>query len=183
MKKTFQGTLLLSSLLLGSFVQANELEPVPQKHWSIGAGAYAFTLANDNSSSEDLDFSGFNIAAGYAVNNHFQIRATYFSLENDDFSAIESDGFDLMTYGGVGLSKKGFRGYGGAGFFSDKWSALGENETMSGFQLGGGLGYNWGPAALDFVLTLRQADEYEDFMYRTGTYVAVSGNLTISYLF
>ncbi len=32
MKKTFQGTLLLSSLLLGSFVQANELEPVPQKH-------------------------------------------------------------------------------------------------------------------------------------------------------
>ena len=147
MKKTFQGTLLLSSLLLGSFVQANELEPVPQKHWSIGAGAYAFTL------------------------------------ENDDFSAIESDGFDLMAYGGVGLSKKGFRGYGGAGFFSDKWSALGENETMSGFQLGGGLGYNWGPAALDFVLTLRQADEYEDFMYRTGTYVAVSGNLTISYLF
>ena len=85
-----------------------------------------------------MDFSGFNIAAGYAVNNHFQIRATYFSLENDDFSAIESDGFDLMAYGGVGLSKKGFRGYGGAGFFSDKWSALGENETMSGFQLGGG---------------------------------------------
>ena len=81
------------------------------------------------------------------------------------------------------VSKKGFRGYGGAGFFSDKWSALGENETMSGFQLGGGLGYNWGPAALDFVLTLRQADQYEDFMYRTGTYVAVSGNLTISYLF
>ena len=27
MKKIFQGTLLLSSLLLGSFVQANELEP------------------------------------------------------------------------------------------------------------------------------------------------------------
>ncbi len=70
---------------------------------SIGAGAYAFTLANDNSSSEDLDFSGFNIAAGYAVNNHFQIRATYFSLENDDFSAIESDGFDLMAYGGCGF--------------------------------------------------------------------------------
>ncbi|WP_372761554.1 outer membrane beta-barrel protein [Pseudoalteromonas sp.] len=183
MKHIFQGTLLLSTLLLSSHVTANGSEPAREKHWSVGAGAYAFTLTNDNSSSEDLDFSGFNIAAGYAVNNHFQIRGTYFSLENDEYSEIESDGFDIMAYGGVGFSKKGFRGYGGAGFFSDKWSALNESESMSGFQLGGGLGYNWGPAALDFVVTLRQADEYEDFMFSSGTYVAVSGNLTMSYLF
>ena len=173
--------ILTSSLFFSSISLASE--NISQNHWSIGVGSYAFSLANDNDSNDNLDFSGFNIAAGYAVNNHFQIRGTYFSLENDDYNAVESEGFDLMAYGGVGLSEKGFRGYGGAGFFSDKWSAQHESESSSGLQFGGGLGYNWGPAALDFVLTLRQADKYEDFMYESGTYIAMSGNLTISYLF
>lgn len=44
----------------------------------------------------------------------------------NEFCQIESNGFDFMAYGGVGLSEPDFRGY------------------------GGGLGYNWGPAALDF---------------------------------
>ncbi|WP_159817392.1 outer membrane beta-barrel protein [Colwellia sp. 20A7] len=180
MKKIFQGTLFLSTLLLGTQLHASEPNAVPEKNWSIGIGSYAFILANDNNSNDD-EFSGFNIAAAYAVNNHFQIRATYFSLESDDYYAVESEGFDLMAYGGVGFSKKGFRGYGGAGFFSDERSD--QSESISGFQLGGGLGYNWGPAALDFVLTLRKADEYEDYIYESGNYIAMSGNLTISYLF
>ncbi|WP_019029726.1 hypothetical protein [Colwellia piezophila] len=184
MKKLFQGTLLLSTLLLGSQVYANEVEveaPV-EKNWSVGIGSYAFTLAGDNSSSSDLDFSGFNLVAGYAFNNHFQIRATYFSLDNDTF-ALESSGFDVMAYGGVGLSKRGFRGYGGAGFFSDKWSEAGGSESFTGIQAGGGVGYNWGPVALDFVLTLRQADKYDGFVPKSGSYVAMSGNLSVSYLF
>ena len=48
---------------------------------------------------------------GYAVNNHLQIRATYFSLENDDFSSVDSKGFDAMVYGGVGLSERRVKGY------------------------------------------------------------------------
>ncbi|MDO6618777.1 outer membrane beta-barrel protein [Shewanella sp. 6_MG-2023] len=183
MKKLIQGTVFLSTLLLGAQISAAEVESVPAKNWSIGIGSYAFSLANDDNSDADLDFSGFNIAAGYAFNNHFQVRATYFLLENDDFSDLESSGFDLMAYGGVGLAEKGFRGYGGAGFFSDEWSISNESESFSGIQFGGGLGYNWGPAALDFVLTLRQADKYEDLMFTSGTYFAMSGNLTISYLF
>ena len=107
----------------------------------------------------------------------------YFSLENVDFSAVESDGFDFMIYGGTGLAEPGFRGYGGVGFFSDKWSVSSVDESFSGIQFGGGLGYNWGPVALDFVLTLRKADEYEDFIFEPGTYLAMSGNLSISYLF
>ena len=88
-----------------------------------------------------------------------------------------------MAYGGVGLSKPGFRGYGGAGFYSDKWNLPMGSESFSGIQFGGGLGYNWGPVALDFVLTLRQADKYADYINESGTYVAMSGNLTVSYLF
>ena len=183
MKKIFQGTLFLSTLLLAAQINASEVESVPETHWSVGVGSYVFSVANESNSSADLDFSGFNLAAGYAFNNHFQVRATYFSLENDDYSVLESKGFDMMAYGGVGLSEKGFRGYGGAGFFSDKWDSRNNSESFSGIQVGGGLGYNWGPAALDFVLTLRQADKYEDFMYESGTYFAMSGNLTISYLF
>ena len=181
MRKTFQGTMLISALLVGS--QVNAYEGDSENHFSIGVGSYAFSFTNDDDSSADIDFSGYNIAAGYAVNNYFQVRVTYFVLENDDFSAFESNGFDLMAYGGVGLSKKGFRGYGGGGFFSDKWDVFEGNETFSGVQFGGGLGYNWGPAALDFVINLRQVDKYEDYVSTSGTYVAVSGNLTVSYLF
>lgn len=181
MNTVFHRVVFLATLLIACQVNANDFSP--ENHWSVGIGAYAFSIANDDDSNDSLDFSGLNLAAGYAVNNHFQVRATYFSLENDDLSALESAGFDLMAYGGVGFSQSGFRGYGGAGFFSDKWSVSGETESFSGIQLGGGLGYNWGPAALDFVLTLRQADKYEDFIFESGTYIAMSGNLTISYLF
>ena len=183
MKKILQGVLLLSTLSLGTQASANNSEAAAEKNWSVGLGSYAVTLGSDNSYNSDLNFSGFNLAAGYAFNNHFQLRGTYFSLENDDFSAVESSGFDMMAYGGVGLSKPGFRGYGGAGFFSDKWKFTQFSKSFSGIQLGGGLGYNWGPVALDFVLTLRQADKYADYIYESGTYVAMSGNLTVSYLF
>lgn len=183
MKKICQGTLLLSSLLLATQVNGNELSTNTENHFSVGIGSYAFSLANDDHSDADQDFTGFNIAAGYAFNNHFQVRATYFSLENDDYSSLESKGYDVMAYGGTGFTEKGFRGYGGAGLFSDKWSVPGDSESLSGIQFGGGVGYSWGPAALDFVLTLRQADEYEDFVYQSGTYFAMSGNLTVSYLF
>jgi hypothetical protein len=183
MKKIFQGTLLLSTLLLGIQINANEMESVDEKNWSVGIGSYAFSITNDNDESNEIDFAGFNLAAAYAINNHFQIRGTYFSLENDDYNGLKSDGFDLMAYGGFGFSMRGFRGYGGVGFYSDKWSFEGESDSFSGFQLGGGLGYNWGPAALDFVINLRKVDEYEDFIYEPGTYIALSGNLTVSYLF
>jgi hypothetical protein len=184
-KNIILSTILTSTLIFSNITHAddNAIQADQLNHWSVGVGSYAFTLSNDSNSNGDFDFSGLNFSAGYAFNNHFQIRATYFSLENDELSSFESTGFDLMAYGGVGLAEPGFRGYGGAGFFSDEWSLSSDTESFSGIQFGGGLGYNWGPAALDFVLTLRQADKYEDFMYVSGTYFAMSGNLNISYLF
>jgi len=178
--KLIKSTLLASSLLFSTLSYANTDD---DNHWSVGAGRYVFTVSSDNDNAEDDTLSGFNLAAGYALNNHFQVRATYFSLEHDDFSAIESTGYDLMAYGGVGFIRKGFRGYGGAGYFSDEWKTSFFSESFSGFQIGGGIGYNWGKVALDFVVSLREADEYEDLIFDSGTYVAVSGNLSVSYLF
>lgn len=180
MERSFKGALILSSIVLSSQVNGIERE---QNHWSIGFGSYALSIANDDNSSGDLNFEGVNFTAGFAVNNHFQIRANYFSLEHEKFSAFENEGYDLMAYGGVGLTRKGFRGYGGAGLFSEEWSHSSQTESYSSFQLGGGLGYNWGPVALDFVINLRQADEYKDEIVESGTYVAASGNLTVSFLF
>jgi hypothetical protein len=196
MKNTvIKSTILASSLFFSNAIFANnETQYSDQlKHWSIGIGSYAFVIANDNDYDDDYYddgdyvFSGLSLSAAYAFNNHFQIRGTYFSLEEDDLNNLESKGYDLMAYGGVGFAKKGFRGYGGAGLFSDEWSiknaGYSSEVSFSGFQVGGGLGYNWGPVALDFVLTLRKADEYEDEFTQSGTYIAMSGNLSVSYLF
>lgn len=183
MERIIQRTLLLSTLLLGAQANAEQANSTDEKKWSIGVGSYVFSITNEDNTNDDINFSGLSIATGYAVNNNFQIKGTYFSLENDEFSNVKSAGFDLMAYGGVGFSRKGFRGYGGAGFFSDKWSFRNGSDSFSGFQFGGGLGYNWGPAALDFVINLRQVDKYEDFFVNSGNYVAVSGNLSIAYLF
>ncbi len=183
MNKLVQAALLLSASTLSWQASATE------KHWSVGIGSYAFVLSNDNSSFDDREFSGLNLAAAYAVNHHFQIRATYFTLEEDDDyyyydrSQIKSKGYDVMAYGGTGFARKGFRGYGGGGIFKDKRSYGRGSSSFSGIQFGGGLGYNWGPVALDFVMTLREAGEYEDSFSGYGSFFAMSGNLTVSYLF
>jgi hypothetical protein len=183
MDRSIKGALILSALAISSQVSAIELNSGNQNHLSVGVGSYALSIANDDNSSGDINFEGINLTAGFAVNNHFQIRASYFSLEHEQISAFENTGYDLMAYGGVGLSRKGFRGYGGAGLFSEEWSNSSQTESFSSFQLGGGIGYNWGPIALDFVINLRQADEYKEEIFESGTYVSVSGNLTVSYLF
>ncbi|WP_426360278.1 outer membrane beta-barrel protein [Pseudocolwellia sp. HL-MZ19] len=181
MKNTLiSSTILASSLLLSTLSYANTDDA---NHWSVGAGRYVFTLSSDNDYENDDTFSGYNLTAGYAPNNHFQVRASYFSLENHDYNDLDSTGYDLMAYGGVGFTQRGFRGYGGAGFFSEEWKFLSVSESFSGLQLGGGIGYNWGQVALDFVIRFRQADKYEDFISESGTYVAGSGNLNVSYLF
>ncbi|WP_426369090.1 outer membrane beta-barrel protein [Pseudocolwellia sp. HL-MZ7] len=178
--KLISSTILASSLLLSTLSYANTDDA---NHWSVGAGRYVFTLSSDNDYANDDTFSGYNLTAGYAPNNHFQIRASYFSLESRDFSNLDSTGYDLMAYGGVGFTQKGFRGYGGAGFFSEEWKTSFDSESFSGLQLGGGVGYNWGQVALDFVIRFRQADKYEDLISKPATYVAVSANLNVSYLF
>ncbi len=177
MNKLAQAALLLSASTLSWQASASE------KHWSVGLGSYAFVLANDNAGyNDDLEFSGVNLSLGYAVNNHFQIRANYFLLDDDKYRYVplESKGYDVIAYGGTGFSKKGFRGYGGGGFYNDSWN---NSRSFSGLQLGGGLGYNWGPVALDFVIMLRDDQEYEGILSREESSLAMSGNLTVSYLF
>jgi len=155
-----------------------------QKNWNIGLGSYASTISVDGSySNEDIEFSGLNFTGSYAFSDNFAVRASYFSLENDDYSSFDSKGFDVVAYYGTGLATNGFKAYVGGGLYTDTWSDQNEEEDFSGFQINGGIGYSWSPIALDLVLGIRSAGDYADLIEEAGgegDVVAVSASLLVS---
>ena len=170
----------ITTLLISTSLHAQDGVP---KHWQVGLGIYNFTVSYDNTS--DDDFSGGAISASYAATDNFAFRGTIFSLEHDDFSYIDSSGYDLVVYGGTGLLTQGFKIYGGGGLFKDTVDFSGFEESFSGLQLSGGLGYNWDAVAIDFVIGIRDVSDYEEVLNTTGAIVdtAVSSNLSVSFRF
>jgi hypothetical protein len=168
-------TLLISTSL-------HSQEGVP-KHWQVGFGLYRSAVAYNNVS--DDEFSGGAVSASYAVNDNVAFRGTLFSLEHDDFSEIDSSGYDLVIYGGTGLLTNGFKIYGGGGLFKETWEVSGLEESFNGFQLNGGLGYNWDVVAIDLVIGIRSVSDYDDLANQFGSSVdaAVSSNLSIALRF
>ena len=178
--------LLSSSVLLSfsSYVAANDSannSTAVEKPLSVGIGTYASILDFDDSFISDLEFSGIAITVGYAFSDQFMLRGTYFSLEEDDFSEIESSGIDLLAYLGTGLTGHGFKAYIGGGVFKDEIeiSGLG-SESFSGLQLSGGIGYNWDAVSLDLVLAIRDPSDYEDDLNGSVDITAVSSSLLLS---
>lgn len=181
---------ILSLLLLLSLsVTANAgSDNAGMKPFTIGIGTYQSVIAYDNALVGDDELAGISLSFGYAISDQFAFRGTYFSLEHDDFSDVESKGFDLLAHLGTGLATHGFKAYIGGGFFSDKWQGSFNSETFSGLQLSGGIGYNWDSISLDFILGLRDASDYEDFVNRNSFFndvsaAAVTGSLLLSYRF
>jgi hypothetical protein len=177
--------LLLISLSSNAHI-ATAAEAV--KPFTIGIGSYVSTIAYDNSLIKDDDLSGFSLSFGYAVSDQFALRGSYFSLEHDDLSDLESKGIDLLGYLGTGLATHGFKAYVGGGYFSDEWELGPVSERFNGLQLSGGIGYNWSSVSLDFILGIRDASDYEDFVNQAFPFnpvsaVAVSGSLLLSYRF
>jgi hypothetical protein len=154
------------------------------KLWNVGVGTYATTVNIDGDySDEDIEFDGLNISASYAFSDKMAIRANYFSLEDTDFSELESSGFDLLAYYGTGLATRGFKAYIGGGFFNDTWSGNYEDEKFSGIQLSGGIGYNWDVVSLELMFGVRSASDYADFVAKNGgegDIIAVSSSLILS---
>ena len=157
------------------------------KPFSIGVGTYRSVIAYDNSQAVDDELSGGALSFGYAVSDQFALKATYFSLEHDDNSSIKSTGYDLLAYLGTSLATPGFKAYIGGGYFSDEWELASFRKKFSGLQLSGGLGYNWDMVALDFILGIRDASDYEDFVNANSfvqvSAVAVTGSLQLSFRF
>jgi len=149
-----------------------------EKPFNIGIGLYDNTITYENSIIDD-ELSGTSISIAYAISDQVGLRATFFSLEHDDVSAIDSDGYDLVAYIGSGLASNGFKAYIGGGIYKEEWKLGPIRETFSGLQLNGGLGYSWESVSVDVILGLRDAGDYEDFV-NAGTAVAVSSMFLVS---
>ena len=180
---------ILASLLSPLSAYAEESATQQEKKFSIGVGTYSLILDNDTSGFKDDEFYGAAISAGYSFTDNIAIKGAYYSLEHDDFKNLEVKGIDLAVVAGIGLATEGFKIYGGAGLFSEKWEVDGfsGNEKFSGAQLVGGLGYNWEYVSLDLSVGIRDNSDYEDFINDSlginTDIVAVSGALTISVRF
>ena len=174
MKKYLQLTLISIISLTSASTLA---EAQQEKKFSIGLGVYALTLAYDDTTLTDDEFSGLAISAAYAFNDNVALKGTYYSLEHDDFNELEAKGLDLVVVAGTGLATQGFKIYGGGGFFNETWTVSGfsGDEKFSGFQLVGGLGYNWDVISVDLSLALRKAGDYADFV---GSVVGGSGTVS-----
>ena len=171
---------VLVSLLISSSLYAQSYD---QKRLQVGFGVYNLTVNYNN--SFDYEFSGTAISAAYAPTDNLSFRVSFYSLDNDDFSALESSGYDLVIYGGTGLATQGFKIYGGGGIYSDTWELNGFEDDFSGVQLSGGLGYNWEVVALDFVIGIRSTSDYEDELSQIGLLVdtVTTSSLTLSMRF
>ena len=180
-----KNTLLTSAILSSSLIFSNVTfadEPKEVKNWSVGVGVQSLTITNDD---EDAKFSGSIITASYAFSDSLAVKGSIHSLENDDYSELISDSFDIIGYWGTGLQSEGFKAYIGAGLFSDTWEVDGyqEDEKFSGVVFSGGLGYSWEYVTVDFMLGARQAEDYADLVEESGgsgTIMAVTTSLVLS---
>jgi len=168
--------LLLSS---SAFAGADDFDSYG-KTWSLGIGPYASNIDSDEAFVDDDEFSGVAITVGYALSDQFLLRGTYFSLEEDTFSEIESTGFDLLAYIGTGVATHGFKAYVGGGIFKEEIDFGGFSEDFSGLQLSGGFGYNWDAVSLDLILGVRDPDDYEDAIGNAFDVAVVSSSLLFS---
>jgi len=154
--------LILFSLLFVLFSFSSHADE-NLKHFNIGIGGYAMNITDDDNDNIDIDFSGTTISAQYAFNDQMALRAEFYSLENDNISAIEINGYTLSGYLGVGLATQGFKIYVGGGIFSETLeSPLANDQDFSGLQGNAGIGYNWEYAALDAGIGIRDPSDYED---------------------
>lgn len=174
-------------LFLLSFGVYADTSVAVEKPFSLGAGVYRNVIVFDESSVGDDELTGMALTFAYAVSDNFALRGTYFSLEHDDFSDIESTGLDLLAYFGTGLATQGFKVYGGGGFFKDKWELGPFSKTFDGLQLNAGLGYNWNAVSLDLVVGLRDSGDYEEFVDSelaiNSSATAVSSSLLLAFRF
>lgn len=164
---------LVTASLAGSSALAAD------KRFSIGGGIYTSTLSADGYA--DDDFAGIALTGSAAFNNNFGLRINLFSTEHDDINGMDSSGVDVILHIGHNLAAEGFKLYGGLGLFRDELEYMGYSEDFSGPQLNLGLGYNWSQVALDFAVSFRDSDDYEDL---TGVSTDVTSSLlSLAYRF
>lgn len=173
-------SLLFSSLFSFKALAAFEDYEGLEKPLAVGIGTYASAINFDNVAIDDLEFSGLALSVSYAISNQYLVRATYFSLEEEDITNLDSSGYDLLAYIGTGLAAHGLKAYVGGGLFSEELDDGFESERFSGIQLSGGVGYNWDAVSLDLIFGFRDSSDYEDDGTDATDVTAFSSSLLLS---
>ena len=141
--------------------------------FKLGVGSYSVMVAEDegSSSSKDELFYGGALVGTLCLNQHLALRAVSYSAEHEDISSLDVDGYDLQLLLGTSFYE-GWNFFGGLGSFSEKWemeygplfegSSQSINKRFSGAEVSLGLGYSWKKVSLDYVLNIRETDDYKD---------------------
>ena len=110
--------LVLSLFFVSSTVSADEINRhgEPEKPFSVSIGIYTENISYGAFSGDD-DFSGYALALGQVFLDNFDGRITVYSLDHDDFSSFDSDGYDMVLHLGTGLASQGCKAYIGGCFF------------------------------------------------------------------
>jgi len=144
---------------------------VAEKNTTVSIGSYAINWSSDVEDSDDIKFKGFALGGTIAMSPSMAIRGGYFMTELDadndaDDGDVKLNGFEAQLLLGSNLNGMGFKIYGLGGYFQDTveetYAGETDDEDYSGLMFGGGLGYNWNGAAIDFSIAWRQEDDYTD---------------------
>ena len=173
-------------LLLVGAAQAEE------RRNELFLGTYSTIIAYDTAYDDDDTLTGGHVGYARDFNDHIGLRGAYFATEHDDYPTIEATGYDVTLV--AGRLNHGFNVWGGFGLFDEEWETTDGRfaESFSGTHLQFGIGYSWEPVSLRWVLNMRDASDYEDFVneQNSGSYyyeevqaAAVSSSLNIGFRF
>lgn len=152
------------------------------RDFHIGASSVSTVLTFNVAGWEGDEFTGLGIYGGMAFNDNFGLRG-HVGFQSDDYYNADVLAFEVTLQAGTGLATEGFKAYGSLGVYSETWESAYFEESFSGGLLGGGLGYNWSPIALDFWVHFRSTSDYQEAYFGTnswGEVSAVSGGIGLS---
>jgi hypothetical protein len=141
---------------------------------NLGLSSYALSLAYD--SGPDDDFTGFALTGSYATSDNIRYKLSIYSLEHSFNSDLKIDGFAYSYHGGKGFMSQGFGFYGNFGFYLENWELGTFDSYFTGYELGGGIFYNWSDVSVDWnLLNFRSSwGEYEELAGVSVTALSIS---------
>ncbi len=150
---------LATITLLAPSIVYSEAEP---RNFNLGVGIFLMELYDEAVLSDREAQYGGVLSVGYLINNNFVLHGNYYSLGNGDFDDTDIEGLEMLIYYGRDLTKRGVHQSIGGGYFSEDWDNSTGSKSISGLQLGYGIGYNWSDTSITALIHFRDSSKYDD---------------------
>jgi len=154
----FAAAACLVALSLSANTQARD-----NLSFSVGASTFALSQNITNGYNDvDLTFTGLQLVGAMSVSDNVQAQLTIYGASESDDSDLTLSGNSIRMNLGQGFQKKGFKAYATVGYFNESFEYFSsESDTISGFEFGGAIGYNFDAISLDYGITIRGSAGYE----------------------